>query len=97
MDAGWGLRGFWGMVLHNLRVRICRGDLMHPAANIVLSPLLAVPFTQQEPPAEKSLRPSDDYVHGKIRPLVEDFRQRREYAVLQDLRSMVDDIALIVR
>lgn len=22
MDAGWGLRGFWGMVLHNLRVRI---------------------------------------------------------------------------
>jgi hypothetical protein len=22
MDAGWGLRGFWGMVLYNLRVRI---------------------------------------------------------------------------
>jgi hypothetical protein len=27
MDAGWGLRGFWGMVLHNLRVRLVCGNL----------------------------------------------------------------------
>ncbi|KAJ9128045.1 hypothetical protein QFC24_000336 [Naganishia onofrii] len=68
MDAGWGLRGFWSMVLYNLR----------------------------NPPADPFLRPSDEYIYAKIKPLVEDFRQRREYAMLSDLEQIVDEVAAIV-
>lgn len=50
----------------------------------------------QKPPTGPSLRPSDEYVHGKIRPLVHDFRKRREYTVLQDLRSTVEEVSSIV-
>jgi hypothetical protein len=90
MDAGWGLRGFWAMVAYNLQVSTIPGKSF---GSIVTSLTFPCP---QHPPVDASLRPSDEYVHAKIRPVVEDFRRRREYVVLKDLRRLVDDVALVV-
>ncbi|KAJ9109017.1 hypothetical protein QFC21_000343 [Naganishia friedmannii] len=55
-----------------------------------------VAYNLRNPPTNASLRPSDEYVFTNIRPLVEDFKQRREYVVLADLARIVDEVASIV-
>jgi hypothetical protein len=45
--------------------------------------------TPQSPPAPPELRPADDYVACQILPIINDYKNRREWKVLGDTRATV--------
>lgn len=87
MDAGWGLRGFWDMVLYNLQVSLARrfDNQMYSSRH-----------GSQSPAAPAHLRPSDAYVSSQVVPLLNDFQARREWKVRPDLKATVEAIAAVV-
>ncbi len=82
MDAGWNFRGFWDMMLYNLRVSVIRPLLVDETKVID-------PSTSQSPAAPVSLRPSDASIKNTVRGIVADYRIRREWVILQNVQSIV--------
>jgi len=76
-DAGWGWKGFWEMVRDNLKV--C------PA-------LRAAVLTFQSPRASERLRPPREMTDRWVREVIEKYKRRREWVLLQDVRSVVETI-----
>lgn len=88
MDAGWGLKGFWEMVLHNLQVG--RVSLKSGCNKVCV--LIHVFLPEQNPPAPPEQRPTNAYIVSQIVPIVQAFKTRLEWQVLRNVRAVVQQV-----